>query len=65
MALRRVRLWRYGGGGGASSLPLLGKKSTGQLADAGWPVLYGGGGLCALHLHHATEAHEGHGKETR
>ncbi len=65
MALRRVRLWRYGRDDGAPSFPLLGKNSTGQLADAGWPVLYGGRGLYALHLHHATEAHEGHGKETR
>lgn len=58
MALRR----------GEAGLPpslLLGENNTGQLADAGWPVLYGGRGLCALHLHHATEAHEGHGKETR
>ena len=45
--------------------PCSGKNSTGQLADAGWPVSYEGGGLYALHLHHATEAHEGHGKETR
>ena len=45
--------------------PCSGENSTGQLADAGWPVLYGRGGLCALHLHHATEAHKGHGKETR
>lgn len=58
MALRWGRL-------GFLRSPLLEKNNTGQLADAGWPVLYGEGGLCALHLHHATEAHEGHGKETR
>ena len=58
MVLRRRR-WGF-------LLPLCsGKNNTGQLADAGWPVLYGRGSLCALHLHHATEAHEGHGKETR
>lgn len=39
------------------------EKNTGQLADAGWPVLYVGGGLCALHLHHTAEAHESHGKD--
>ena len=38
--------------------------NTGQLASAGWPVLYGGGGLCSLHLHHAAEAHEGHSEDT-
>lgn len=43
MALRR-----YGEDDGAPSFHLLEKNTTGQLADAGWPVVYMGGGLCAL-----------------
>ena len=52
-------------GGWASSFSLQGEKQYWPARICGLASIVWGGGLCALHLHHATEAHEGHGKETR
>ena len=46
-----------------SQYSLTGESNTGQLADAGWPVLFRLGAMSALHLHHAAEAHEGHSED--
>ena len=52
-------------GGWASSFSLQGEKQYWPARICGLASIVWGGGLCSLHLHHATEAHEGHGKETR
>ena len=57
MALRRGR-WRF-------LLPLCLQKQYRPARRCGLAGIVWEGGLYALHLHHATEAHEGHGKETR